>query len=60
VSITHAPLTEESKSVDGVAIALGRKELLIETKQTVRASDAADVQFLRLRIAAERDATPST
>jgi len=28
---------------------------LIETKQTVRPSDAADVQFLRLRIAAERD-----
>ena len=34
---------------------LGRKELLIETKQTVRPSDAVDVQFLRLRIAAEHD-----
>jgi hypothetical protein len=43
------------KIVDGVPIPVGRKELLIETKQTVRPSDAADVQFLRLRIAAERD-----
>ena len=50
----------EIRTVDGVAIAVGRKELLIETKQTLRPSDAADVQFLRLRIAAERDGTPST
>ncbi|HYC59704.1 MAG TPA: hypothetical protein VEK79_09070 [Thermoanaerobaculia bacterium] len=50
----------EIKTVDGVPIAIGRKELLIETKQTVRPSDAADVQFLRLRIAAERDPTVST
>jgi hypothetical protein len=50
----------EIKIVDGVPIAVGRKELLIETKQTVRPSDAADVQFLRLRIAAERDPTAST
>jgi hypothetical protein len=49
----------EIKIVNGVRIAVGRKELLIETKQTVRPSDAADVQFLRLRIAAERDAAPS-
>ena len=49
----------EIKTVDGVPIAVGRKELLIETKQTVRPSDAADVQFLRLRIAAERDPTAS-
>ncbi len=49
----------EIKTVDGVPIAVGRKELLIETKQTVRPSDAADVQFLRLRIAAERDSTVS-
>jgi len=39
----------------GVPIPVARKELLIETKQTIRPSDAADVQFLRLRIAAERD-----
>lgn len=49
----------EIKIVNGVRIAVGRKELLIETKQTIRPSDAADVQFLRLRIAAERDAAPS-
>lgn len=45
----------ETKVVEGVPIPVARKELLIETKQTVRPSDATDVQFLRLRIAAERD-----
>jgi hypothetical protein len=45
----------EIKTIDGVSIPVGRKELLIETKQTVRPSDAADVHFLRLRIAAEHD-----
>lgn len=50
----------EIRTVDGVPIPIGRKELLIETKQTVRPSDAADVQFLRLRIAAERDSASST
>lgn len=45
----------EIKIVADVEIPVGRKELLIETKQTVRPSDAADVQFLRLRIAAEID-----
>lgn len=45
----------EMKLVEGVSIPVGRKELLIETKQTVRPSDAVDVQFLRLRIAAERE-----
>lgn len=49
----------EIKTVDGVPIAVARKEVLIETKQTIRPSDAADVQFLRLRIAAERDTPPS-
>jgi hypothetical protein len=43
----------EIKVVQGVEIRVGTKELLIETKQTVRPSDATDVQFLRLRIAAE-------
>jgi len=43
----------EIMTVNGVPIAVGCKELLIETKQTVRPSDASDVQFLRLRIAAE-------
>ena len=37
----------------GVPIPVGRKELLIETQQTVRPTDAADVQLVRLRIAAE-------
>ena len=50
----------EFRTVDGVPIAVGRNELLIETKQTVRPSDAADVQFLRVRIAAERGTTPSS
>lgn len=43
----------ETKIVDGVSIPVAGKELLIKTKQTVRPSDAADVQFLRFRIAAE-------
>jgi hypothetical protein len=38
--------------LNGVPIPLARKELLIETKQTIRPSDAADVQFLKMRIAA--------
>lgn len=45
----------ETKVVDGVPIPVARKELLIETKQTVRPSDATDVQFLRLRLASERE-----
>lgn len=45
----------EFKIVDRVPIPIGSKELLIETKQTVRPSDAADVEFLRLRIASEND-----
>jgi hypothetical protein len=45
----------ETKIVDGVSIPVAGKELLIETKQTVRPSDAADVQFLRFRMAAEND-----
>jgi len=44
----------EMKVVNGVSIPVASKELLIETKQTVRPHDATDVQFLRLRIAAER------
>lgn len=44
----------EIRVVEGVPIPVARKELLIETKQTIRPSDAADVQFLRLRIDAER------
>lgn len=44
----------ETKLVEGVPIVVARKELLIETKRTVRPSDATDVAFLQLRIAAEK------
>lgn len=51
---------EASKRIDtimihDVPIPVAGKELLIQTKQTVRPSDAADVQFLRLRIAEENE-----
>lgn len=49
----------EIMTIEGVPIPVGRKELLIATKQTVRPSDAADVQFLQLRIAAEDGEMPS-
>jgi site-specific recombinase XerC len=45
----------ERIDVEGTAIPVATKENLIRTKQTIRDSDAADVRFLRLRIAAERD-----
>jgi len=60
IAVDYARASEggiEIMTVDGVPIPVGRKELLIETKQTVRPSDAADVQFLRLRIAADRDSS---
>jgi hypothetical protein len=50
----------EIRVVNGVPIPIARKQLLIETKQTVRPSDAADVNFLRLRLAAERDELSTT
>jgi hypothetical protein len=40
----------ESMTIEGVAIPVARKELLIRMKDTVRPSDAADVNFLRVRI----------
>jgi len=43
----------EERVVNGVIIPVADKELLIRTKDTVRPSDAADVRFLRLRIAAD-------
>ena len=55
IDYERAKSSIETRTIDGVSIPIARKELLIETKQTVRPSDAADVQFLRLRIAAERD-----
>lgn len=45
----------EMRIVEGVPIPIAGKELLIEMKNTVRPSDAVDVQFLRLRIEAEKD-----
>jgi len=41
--------------IHDVPIPVAGKELLIQTKQTDRPSDAADVQFLRLRIAEENE-----
>lgn len=45
----------EIRNVEGVAIPVATKELLIRTKQTIRPSDAADVQFLRARIDADQN-----
>jgi hypothetical protein len=45
----------EPHNVEGVAIPVAGKALLIRTKNTVRPSDASDVQFLRLRIAEEEN-----
>lgn len=58
--VSYADAVEDgvvTRIVDGVPIRIARKELLIRTKQTARPSDAADVQFLRLRIAADGDRT---
>jgi len=45
----------EIRNVAGVLIPVASKKLLIETKQTIRPSDAADVLFLRARIEAEEN-----
>ncbi len=44
----------ERRAIEGVVIPIADEELLIRTKDTVRPSDAADVQFLRLRISEKR------
>jgi hypothetical protein len=44
----------ERRDVEAVSIPIADEELLIRTKNTVRPSDAADVQFLRLKIAEKR------
>ena len=44
----------ETFTIDGVAIPVASKQLLIRMKDTVRPSDAADVAYLRLRLAEER------
>jgi hypothetical protein len=43
----------ESVEVEGVLIPIATKEMLIRMKDTIRPSDAADVEYLRLRIAEE-------
>lgn len=44
----------ELREVEGVAIPVASKELLIRLKQTLRPSDQADIEFLRHRIEADR------
>lgn len=43
----------ETFKVQGVEVPVAGKQILIRMKDTIRASDALDVQFLRLRIAEE-------
>ena len=43
----------ESFELEGVDVPLATKELLIRTKDTVRPSDAMDVEYLRLRLSEE-------
>jgi hypothetical protein len=44
----------ETLTIQGVGIPVARKELLIRMKDTIRPSDAADVNFLRVRIAEDK------
>lgn len=53
VSYEEAAPHIDTRNVEGVVIPVADKALLIRTKNTVRPSDASDVQFLRLRIAEE-------
>ena len=48
----------DRRVVNGIVIPVANKELLIRTKNTVRPSDAADVHFLRLRIAEDEKNSP--
>lgn len=54
----EASMRIETITVGGVPVPVAAKELLIDTKRTVRPSDAADVQFLRLRIAEDDHNSP--
>ena len=58
---SRAPELEDLLNLCKALNAEGVRYVLIggETKQTVRPSDAMDVQFLRLRIAAEHDPSPT-
>ena len=50
VSYEDAAAHIDAHTVEGVVIPVADKLLLIRTKDTVRPSDAMDVQFLRIRI----------
>lgn len=54
VDYERAARAAEIREVEGVPIPLARKELLIETKRTIRESDALDVRFLKMRIEEEQ------
>jgi len=43
----------EILDVEGVPVPVATKEMLIRMKDTVRPSDAADVEYLRLRLSEE-------
>lgn len=45
----------EDHALEGVSIPLASKELLIQTKDTIRPSDAADVAYLQMRIEEGRE-----
>lgn len=53
IDYTQAVEGIERREVEGVSIPVASKPLLIRMKQTVRDSDRADVQFLRLRLEEE-------
>ncbi|MCA1733830.1 MAG: hypothetical protein LC732_09530 [Acidobacteria bacterium] len=59
ISYEEAAPHIERRTVEGVVIPVASKMLLIRTKDTVRPSDASDVQFLRLRIEEEREPSGS-
>lgn len=53
VEYDEATEDQEHLEIDGVPIPLASKKTLIQTKKTVRPSDAADTQFLQALIDAE-------
>ena len=50
ISYEEAARHIDARNIEGVVVPVADKMLLIRTKETVRPSDATDVQFLRLRI----------
>ena len=57
IDYAEASQAIDTVTVQGVAIPVASKGLLIRTKDTVRPSDAADVAFLKVRI--EEEGNPS-